>query len=465
MAGKVASLLLQLASFACLTRLLGASRFGDLAAGLAAVGMLAAIAEFGLTATLVVQLSRTHSPRELLRAGRLASAISGAVGLVVVALAVYLLFPPRSRLSFWVLLPSSAVELASIVLLAYWQYRLSFGRLARAAVSGQAAAAASLGVLLLAGRRWDETIQLLAVGSCLLLAALVTLALLRPPGLGPPERQSLADQLSGARAVLVGALPVGFAGSLSLVHMRADQVVLATLGYRRALASYAVAYQVVQGVVVGLGTVGVVGFTLMARGGEGERAGHSRRAVALLCVLGVLGAFGVVQLSPVAVEVLGGRHYTGAVRACRLLAPVVMLSVANTMAGRVLIVAGRARLLGAVAGSALALNVALCLVLVPRLGIAGAATATVASEALGVLLVVVFAERALATSQPILLLLWSILGTTASVLVADWVPHGAPLALGMGALTLLGTSWLSWIAWDRRGARSVGRRTVGQPGT
>lgn len=454
MAGRAATLCLQLVVFAILTRLLGQERFGDLSAALAALSIFAAVAEFGLTASLVINVDGDEKPHQLFATGLRASILTGALGLVLVIPGSYLLFPPEARHALWFLLPSGLVDILTVSLFAHWQRRLSFVRLAFASVLGQALTVTGLAILLVVGHRWSETSQLEAVGMSFLVASGAVVVALWPPT-AARFRLLSAGWVSEVRSVLGSAVPLGIAGAISLLHVRADQVILAALGYRRGLGSYAVAYQILQGAVVGLGSIGYVGFSLMARGGHEERARHSRRAVALLCPLGVLGSFVMAFLAPVAVDMLGASRYVGAVRACRLLAPVVVLAVANTMAGRVLMVEGIGRLLSLVAGAALAVNVALCLVLIPILGIAGAATATVISEALGTAVVVTIAARRLRASQPVGLLGLSVLGTITSLLVADWAPGGMLLAVALGALTVVATVVLARSDWrDLREAAS-----------
>ncbi len=450
MGGRAAAIVLQAASVALLTRLLGQARFGDFSAGLATVGIVAAVAEFGLTAMAVVRMGRGEAARSVVRSCALASLVTGLVGLAIAVPTSFALFDASKRLALWVLLPGTAVELGGIGLVAYWQHRLAFARNALASAAGQAVGCALVAVVLLDGRRLGESAQFLAVGGAMLAASATVVALLVPRG---PDRLAGAPRSPAARDVrslLLAALPLGLAGSLSLMHMRADQVILAALGYRRSLASYAIAYQVLQGVVVAVGSVGAVGFSFMAASSSGDRARHARRSAALLCDLGVVASAGVALLAPVAVYLLGGSSYDGALHVSRLLAPVVVLSVGNTMAGRVLIVEGRARSLVYVASGALLVNVALCLLLIPRYGIGGAAVATVSSEALGAALVVAIAERAVPTSQPVAILVVAAVGSTAAALTSASSSGGVPVSLGLWAATLVGCLLLSREAWSRR---------------
>lgn len=451
--GKALVLGFQLLTFALMTRLLGLGGFGDLSAGLAMTGAFEAIAEFGLTSTLVLRFSESDDARGLMLSGVIATAATSVGGLAVAVPAVLVLFPSGAQEAFWLLIPSSLVTLLGASLSAYWQHQLAFGRLLRANATGQLISAALVGVALELGRQWSEPGRLLAVGIALALAACATVGMLLPRALVVHAPQPRAVRWREARAVMSGALPLGIAGSLSLLHVRADQIILATMGYRNGLADYAVGYQVLQGIVIGVGSIGVVGFALMARSRGTERALQCRRSITILCSIGVIAAFGMALFAPLAVAVLGGRSFSGAIRVCRLLAPVVVISLANTMAGRALIVEGRARLLGLVAALGLSVNVGLNLLLIPLMGIDGAATATVVSELFGAVLVTLIASRILPSSQPRLLLGATIFGATGSILAMAWLPRwGVYLSLGLAVLTLVATGILSVRAWSPRSA-------------
>ncbi len=434
--GKLITLALQLVSLVIVTRLLGHGGFGDLAAGLAAAGIVEAVGEFGLTSTLVLRLGEGHHPRLVVRSGVLASLAASVLGLVLMVPIAFAILSSTERFAFLVLLPSSVLTLLSVSCLAYWQYELSFVRLVKSNAVAQLIGTLVLFVVLLGGRHWPESAKLLAVGGSQALASALVLLLLWPrhlPVIGEAESR---EQGRTVVAILMGALPLGVAGAISLLHVRADQLVLAGMHYRDGLANYAVAYRALEAIVSGMATVSVVAFSLMSRSAIEERARRARTATALLAWAGTLGALAFALAAPVIVPILGGAGYSGAVRTCRLLAPVVVMSVGNMMAGRVLIAARRASLLIGIALLGLTLNVILNLLLIPHLGTAGAATATVSTEGLGALVVAWIAERKEPGSQPLTLLVGAIFGVTSSLLLWSWAgPSGRLAGLVLGAVT------------------------------
>ena len=435
--GKLITLVLQVVCLVFVTRLLGHGGFGDLAAGLAAAGIVEAVGEFGLTSTLVLRFGEGHHPRLVVRSGVWASFATIVFGLVLVFPIAFTVLSVNERLAFLVLLPSSILTLLAVSCLAYWQYELSFIRLVRANVVAQMIGTIFLFVAFLVGRHWPEPAKLAAVGGSQALAAALVLVLLWPRHLPMIDEADDGEQSRAVIAILLGAFPLGIAGAISLLHVRADQLVLAGMHYRNGLANYAIAYRALEAIVGGISTVSVVAFSLMSRAPAEQRAGRARVATALLVGAGTLGSVAFALAAPVIVPILGGAGYSGAVRSCRLLAPVVVMSVSNVMAGRVLIALHRASLLIGIAFSGLALNVMLNLLLIPHLGTVGAATATVTTEGLGALALAWVAERKEPGSQPLALLVGAILGVTGALLVWSWAgSSGRVVGLVLGGLTV-----------------------------
>ena len=435
--GKLMTLVLQLVCLVFITRLLGHGGFGDFAAGLAAAGIVEAVGEFGLTSTLVLRFGEGHHPRLVVRSGVWASFATIVFGLGLVFPIAFTVLSANERLAFLLLLPSSVLTLLAVTCLAYWQYELSFIRLVRANVIAQLIGTIFLFVTFLVGRHWLENGKLAAIGGSQALAAALVLLLLWPrhlPGISEAEG---SEQRRDVVAILLGAFPLGIAGAIPLLHVRADQLVLAGMHYRNGLANYAVSYRALEAIVGGITTVSVVAFSTMSRSPAEERAERARTATTLLVGAGTLGSLAFALAAPVIVPILGGAGYSGAVRSCRLLAPVVIMSVSNVMAGRVLIASRRASLLIGIAFSGLALNVMLNLLLIPHLGTAGAATATVTTEGVGALAVAWVAERKEAGSQPLALLVGAMFGVTSALLLWSWAgPNGRLVGLALGALTV-----------------------------
>lgn len=434
--GKAVAMTLQVISYAVMVRVLGANRFGDLAAGLAAASVLEVVAEFGLTSTLLFSFGRTTNHQHVLFSGIRAGLIAFLGGLILVVPVTMVVFDSGARLALLVLLPSSGLTLLSAACFAYWQYQLSFRRLVTANVAAQLVGTAVLVSLLTLAPHVSELRQFLVVGASQTIAALLTWLFLFPRRLQGGSEPT--DARLTARALLASSLPLGLAGAISLLHVRADQLVLASFHYRSGLADYALAYRIIEGVVMVLATVSVVAFARMARTDRDEQAGHARRAAALITGLGAAGSITTALLAPVVVALIGGNSYHRAVRLTQLLAPVIVMSASNLMAGRVLIAVRRAKLMVVVAIIGLVINVALNFALIPRMGVTGSAIATLCTEGMGCLIIVLLARTSLANSQPVLYVATALLSTTALLAVAYSAGSGSRLLTAGLGLPLLG---------------------------
>ena len=399
-AARGLTLLLQAAHFALVARLTDPATFAGYIAATALVTIAAAVAEFGLVNTVV--LRRQSQPPE--RAGDvLAQAVGASARLAAVSLALalpvaWLVLPAAGRTAFALLVPWFLVSCWRLPFVAERRFRLDFARLAAADLADRGIPLAALVPVALVGGAWSGTVQLAVVGLGLLLGALVAQVVLAP-------RRPLRTWLPRRRPVMPPgelirqALPLGATGALSLVHARVDQVVLAGLGFGAGLAAYGVAYRLFDAALALAVAAGAVTFPALARARGAERDRVVRVQSALLGALAVVAGLAVLLLAPQLVRLLGGDRYPEAVGLVRLLSPALVLAVLNLGVAQVAIVEGKARELLRVSALCAGVNLVLNLALDPRFGPTGAAFATVATEALGLVLVARVATRARARAR------------------------------------------------------------------
>lgn len=127
-------------------------------------------------------------------------------------------------------------------------------------------------------------------------------------------------------------------------------------------------------------------FTRAARSGRGDVAGIAGRSLELSSVLVAPVVVGGVVLAGPLLTAIFGAPYAEAAVAFQLLLPSVGLSLLRGTPSNVMLVYGRLRLDMWILVVATLLNVALNLLLIPRYGLEGAAVATLAAEALNLLL-------------------------------------------------------------------------------
>lgn len=201
------------------------------------------------------------------------------------------------------------------------------------------------------------------------------------------RRISWADSDPAARAHLQlrATLPLAAASAVNVVYYKLDVWILALMAGPAAVATYTIAGRLADLVMLPSRALNSVSLALSE--GSGPRVGLRALSFRSLMMTAPGVILGLVCVGPVLPALLG-HQYRSAVQPTRVLLlscllTAVLLAVAPSVAIR------RRALFLAGSSAALAANVSLNLVLIPRLGATGAALASLGSEGLLVGLVVV----------------------------------------------------------------------------
>lgn len=393
------TLCLQAVHFAVAARVLPSRSFGGFVVATALLMIAGALAEFGLVNTTILALERRRGEeRRVLGDAVAASWVMTGTAVVLATIVARFVLPTEGWLAFCMLVPSTVAAGLQQPFIAYRRHRLQFTRLAVADVVARTVPVMGLLPLLAVGHHWSAAVQLAVLGMGLLVGAVASLALLFAPGTGFAPGGGGVER---ARRMVLDALPLGTTSSMSFVHTRVDQVVLAGCGFRLQLAAYAVAYRLLDAVLALVVAAGGVAMPVLSRAPSRDRRSLAATNAALLGVVAlVVGVVGFA-VAPQVTGLLGGERYRSSAWFARLLCPALVVSVLNLGAATVAVVEGQASRLAWVAALAVGLNLALNLLLDPRYGPRGAAVATVASEAVGFALVAVLARRSLPGSLPL----------------------------------------------------------------
>jgi O-antigen/teichoic acid export membrane protein len=415
-------------------RLVGRGAFGDFAAAFALAGIIVAVAEFGLTTTGVVAVAQAREQDrrrvggELFTASVVLSGGAAAVATVVGALVLV----GDARTNLWLLLPWAAARGLLPGFVALRRGQGQYMRVATGELIGWAVTCALTALLASHGTSGQRT---LGVATALLVGVLAQLCCTASP-IARGSRE-------GTRRCLMMALPLGLTNALSALHVRVDQVVLAGFGLTGALAAYAVAYRVFDAVLALVTVLAGVSFAVMMRAPGTSRPDVSRALSDRLTLIAGIVAAGCYALAPVLVRVPAGAEYADSAILVRLLCPALAAAVLNAGAAQAVIAGGKRQLLLPIAIIGVVLNLGINLVLVPRTGGIGAATATSFTETLGFLMVARIAGIAMpgwARPGTWLLPFLALAGTAVVVEVAGggslWWLAALP-ALALPALTLL----------------------------
>lgn len=379
---------------------------GSFVAALAVLGIAGAFSEFGLTNTIVLSLSGGRSPRAVLADAIRASLVLCGLAILGAALVAWLVLGE----DLWVfvcLIPWFIVSRAAIPLIGFAQWQHRFPRIATADALGRVMAVALTFVGWQLGESLSGDVRLALVAAGLLAGAIVSLALLVNVGIRPARG-------GHAWSLIRDALPIGLTNGASYVHSRIDQVVLGAFSYRRALATYGVAYRVVDASLAAALGIATVALPVLGRADKDERAEIGVMLGGLVGTLAFVLGVGVYWLAEPIVLVLGGEQYRDAAPLLRLLSPVLVVSLLNMVPAHLALVHDRAPALLRVAIVLLVVNVGLNLVLVPAHQAEGAAVASIITESLGLLFVSWIAARAMSGGVR-----WpTIIGTVAGFLLA-----------------------------------------------
>jgi O-antigen/teichoic acid export membrane protein len=425
-AGKAAVLAIGAASIAVTTRYLGAAGYGSFALALALVQMLGVLADAGLSAVVVREISREPQRTAALVGNALTVRLLLGLGVVVLAalLALVLPYSPDVRRAVLIAGVPFLLGLASSSVAAVFQARLQMWRASVADVAGRLAAFVALVVVVAANLGFLAVVATTAVGAAVALA--VSLALVR--GLAPVGPR--ADRQAW-RELVVAGIPIGVTLAVNEVYFRADTFILSLFRPFSEVGLYTFAYRVYELLALFPAIVMTSIFPLLSRFLGARRDAAERvidAAADLFVAVGVPIAAGGLVLAPEIARVVAGEDFVYAATPLRILLCASLPAWISGLLGYALIAAGRQRSVLVLSVTALVLNVALNLALVPSYGPDAAAAVALGSEVLLVTGGWILVRRHLAI-VPRLALLWRALPAAAVMAAVVWWQRDLSLAI------------------------------------
>jgi O-antigen/teichoic acid export membrane protein len=425
-AGKAAVLAIGAASIAVTTRYLGAAGYGSFALALALVQMLGVLADAGLSAVVVREISR--DPRRTAALVGNALTVRLVLGLGVVALAALLAlvlpYSPDVRRAVLIAGIPFLLGLASSSVAAVFQARLQMWRAAVADVAGRLAGFLALVAVVVADLGFLAVVASTAVGAAVALAVSVALVRRLAP-VGPRGDRHVWREL------VVAGIPIGATLAVNEVYFRADTFILSLSRPFSELGLYTFAYRVYELLAVFPAIVMTSIFPLLSRflGARQDAAQRVLDAAAdLFVAVGVPIAAGGLVLAPQIARVVAGEDFADAATPLRLLLCASLPAWLSGLLGYALIAAGRQRSVLMLSVAALVLNVALNLALVPSYGPDAAAAVALGSEAFLVVGGWTLVRRQLAI-VPRLALLWRALAAAGVMAALVWWQRDLSLAV------------------------------------
>jgi O-antigen/teichoic acid export membrane protein len=389
-AGNFLGSLIAFFTFVAVTRGLGPETYGHLTAATAYLFIPTVLAEAGLSAAILREIS--GRPERTEPAMRASLPLRTAVGLAFVAfataLAVFLPFDHETKVAIAISSIGAFLTLLSLSLLPVLQSQLKM----QWAVAGNLAGRVVALVLTLAvlaadyGLEGAVTAQVIGIAVTFLvhLVVVARLVSLRPM-MDVPYWRSLA-----ATSVVLG-----LAIALGQIYFRIDALLLAVLRDATEVGLYGAAFKFLELAEFFVAAFGLSLFPPLTRfvATRDVRApALVQKAFDLVIATAAAIAVGLFVFAEDIILVTAGPEFRDSAVALQILAPYVLFSFANGIFWRVLMASERDRRLLAVSSSVLVFNVALNLALIPEFGYKAAAATSVISEA-AITVPMVFAVR------------------------------------------------------------------------
>lgn len=392
--GQLATAVASTASFVLLARIFGPATYGLIAGSLALVLTVGLFSSFGASALVVRDIAGGRLPPAAALSAALLVVVVGATtaGCALVALRPLLL--PQVPLG--VLMTLVVAELLANAMSACCVGSFFAVERARAAGStvaavgaAKVAAVAAVGTI---GDRDPQTWALYYALAATIVATAAVLIAFRRYG-GPVLRGH--RPLSRARE----GFPFSFNYAANATQNDADKILLVRFGLAAEAGMYTAAYRIVSLALLPLQALLQVTypkfFSLGHQGGVSATAAFSRRLLPPLLAYAAVSGVLLAACAPLLPWVLGP-DYQGSVPLLLLLAPLVLLKVVHYMPAEALTGAGFQVTRAKCTAASAAVNVGLCLLLIPRYGVLAAVAATFVAEILLGVLVRLALRRRLA---------------------------------------------------------------------
>jgi O-antigen/teichoic acid export membrane protein len=368
------------ASIAVLTRYLGPDDYGRFTLALMYMQLLGVVADAGLYMTVVREISQDESRTEELVGNALTLRLLLSIVVIALGAGLSLLLPYEPDVRLAILLAGAPLLLGMLTssLVTVLQSQLRMARAVIGEVSGRAFA---LGVtLLVAGLDLGFYAVMGAAAAGAAVALAVTWLSTRRL-----TRLTFRAQRALWRPLLATSLPLGLALAINEIYFRADTLIISFYEPYDEVGLYTLAYRLLE-FTLALGTILLV--TLFPVLSEAVARDEPRAlrtiqvSTELFVILGAPLVAGGLVLAPPIIELAGGGEFDDASTPLRVLLVAGALAWVNGVFGLALIAKARQASALWLNVAALAFNVGLNFLLIPRYGIVSAAVVTVASEVL-----------------------------------------------------------------------------------
>jgi O-antigen/teichoic acid export membrane protein len=365
-------------------RFLTVEEFAVLATGLALAGVLTTALDLGCGTLVSRDGAASAAARGALFTASLRDRVPLAVGMLLLAgVAGVVLGRPVEAVAVSALALSGALSLSVLGLFRSCQD-----------IGPEALQKLAAGILAIVATTCVLVVAPRADAVLLAMAAVMLVTLLPLFRIAP----TVADLGAGLapRVALRRAAPIGLLALGTIAYYRSGTIALAALSDADATAVYGVASGIAFGLLMVPNAITTALLPrLSAERRPAELVACTRRALRWTSLIAVCLSAACAALAPVVLPAALGSAYRDAAVPFAILCLGIPLIAAAGVIGTALLVVGRLRALGAQVGVSLAVNLLVLGLLVPWAGAVGAAVATVACEAAGLVLLAGVAHAAL----------------------------------------------------------------------
>jgi O-antigen/teichoic acid export membrane protein len=377
--GTVVASLVGFFTFAAITRGLGPEAFGDFTAATVFLLIPVVLADVGLSAALLREISADPGRTESAMRAALPLRALIAVGAVAIGVGVGLAAPFNDQTKVAILISSvgAVLTIMTFALQPVLQAELKMHLAVAANVAGRVVTLAATLAVLAVGLGFKSVVAAQVAGIAVtFLLHLVAVALIVP--LWPVIDTRYWRRLVG------GSVALGVAIALSQIFFRVDAVILALLSSAEQVGFYGAAYKFVELAALIPAAAAASVFPPLMRfiAADDPRAfGLVQKAFNVLLAASVPLTIVMLAYPEELIALAAGPEFSEAAGALQILAPYALFAFANGLLWRVVMAAHRDRLLLGTAIFVLVANIVLNVIFIPIYGFEAAAAIAVVTEA------------------------------------------------------------------------------------
>lgn len=390
--GRVGVILATIVSTAILTRSLGISGFGNYVFIISLILLFTAISDWGTGIISVREASKEKEEEEKIFGNALVFRFLFALVSFLIVNFLIRILPQFKTLILVTTIASFLLFFHSLRTSCQiiFQTKLRFENIA---ISEVTTSFAFLIFLLLALKTLSLSQALLFLLLANLLGTILALFLSRKLA---KFKLSLDKKI--IKKIFFEALPTGALLLIFSIYNRIDIIILQALKGSEPVGIYGLAYKVHDNLVLGAAYLANALFPILSKYAN-ERGLSSRlmliykKSFDVLFLAGIFLVVSVYILAPLIVAIIGGSQFLESVLALRILVFATFLAYFNHLTGYSLIALGKQKISLVVAVIALVWNISLNLIFIPRYSYIAAATITIATEGLVLVLTSLYLAR------------------------------------------------------------------------